>query len=137
MVPLSCVSEDNLSRNDAVLGPRTSPVVAPNAFGDGAGPESLRGQSLRDTERWAILPNLRRGGAPRALPATRASQLLHRPSFDFQLHRYGYGKTIFLQSTRDEFDQRNGDADQPKGPDGEKVSENGRKYFRACSSAPN
>jgi hypothetical protein len=32
---------------------------------------------------------LRRGEAPRALPATKASQLLRRTSFDFQLHCYG------------------------------------------------
>src|SRR2546423_14786691 len=51
-------------------------VVGPNAFGDGAGPESLRGQSLRHTKGCAIYRTCVAARTPRALPATRASQLL-------------------------------------------------------------
>src|SRR6266446_3156584 len=39
-----------------------SPVVAPNAFGDGAGPESLRGPLSPRHGKVAMLPNLHRGG---------------------------------------------------------------------------
>src|SRR6266446_4163093 len=84
------------------LRDRECSVVAPNAFGDGAGPESLRGHSLLDTERSdRSCGTCVAAGASQLLRCTSFQILLVRISIlNFEDCRSDYRQTAVIYSIR-------------------------------------